>query len=133
MATEPGQTDRPHPAELAVCLERLGERVDEAFLGERIEPVLPPEPENAKQLRLAVDPWLDPADEPVAEPDRQHVVAPAPFRGRDVDLPDVVEAEQRTQQLAIPDERVERREERDARRPAARCPTRRDLELGLMH
>jgi hypothetical protein len=81
---------------------------------EGIEAVLPPQPENAEAPCPAVDPGLDTAHEPVAEQDRQDVVAPSSFRGRNVDLPDVVEAEQPTEQVAIPDERVERREERDA-------------------
>ena len=95
-------------------LERVGEPIDEAILVERVEAVLPPDPQDPECLRLAIDPWLDSADKPVPEPDRQDVIAPSTLRGRDVDLPDVVEPEQQAQQLAVPDERIERREERDA-------------------
>ena len=64
-----------------------------------------------------VEARLDPPDEAIAEQEWQDVVAPASFRGRDVDLPDVVEAVQRTEEVTVPHEWIERGEERDARRP----------------
>src|SRR3954463_5814419 len=90
------------------------ECVDEPGRGdgvEGIEAVLPPQPENAEAPRRAVGPGLDTAHEAVAEQDRQDVVAPSSFRGGNVDLPHVVEVEQATEQVTIPDDRVERREE----------------------
>jgi hypothetical protein len=87
-----------------------GKSVDEPGRRERIEAVLPPQPGDPEGARFPLDPRFDPCDEPVAEQDRQDVVAPATFRGRDVDLPHVVEAVQAAQEVAVPDERVERGE-----------------------
>ena len=95
---------------------------------QRVEAVLPPQVEDCAATRPPVEARLDPADEAIAEQERQDVVAPATLRGRDVDLPDVVEVVQRAQEVAVPDERVERREERDARRRRPRgspCAVRR--------
>ena len=83
------------------------------------KPSLPPQPEDAQGAGLAVDPRLDPADQPVAEQDRQDVVAPASLLLGDVDLPDVVEAVERAQEVAVPDVRIERGEEGDAGLDAA--------------
>ena len=66
------------------------------------EAVLPPDAQDAHRARRPVDARLDAADEPVAEQDRQHVVAPAPLGLGHVDLPDVVEAEEVAQQVAGP-------------------------------
>ena len=74
-----------------------------------------------------VDPRLDPADEAVAENDREHVPAPTAFGRWDEELPDVLELEQAPEQAAIPDDRVERGNERDGRRWARR----RFQQLGL--
>ncbi len=132
MATKPGQLDGLDVTEPAMRLECVHERIHEAILGQRVEAILPPDPEDTNGLGLAIDPWLDPADEPVPEPDRQHVIPPATLRSRDVDLPDVVEPEQRAQQLAVPDERIERGQERDARWPSIRWSAAGDLPLGLV-
>ena len=74
------------------------------------------------QPAAPIDARLDAAHEPVAEEERQHVVAPAAFRLGHVDLPDVVEAEQAAQQLAIPGQRVQRRQEGHAGLGQWRCP-----------
>ena len=123
----------PHAAERAMGLERRGEAVDEPGLRQRIEAVLPPQAEDPERARLALDPRLDPADEPIAEEDRQDVVAPATLRGRDVDLPDVVEVEQacaagrgpRRTDRAAPGRRPRRRRRRARARPRPRPRPRR--------
>jgi hypothetical protein len=94
--------------------DRVGERVDEARGRQRVESVLPPQTEDPQRPGRALDAGFDPAHQPVAEQDRQDVVAPASLRGRDVDLPDVVEVEQRAQQVAVPDQWIEGRQEGDA-------------------
>ena len=94
--------------------------------------MLPPEAEDSQGARAAVDPGLDPPNEPVAEQDRKHVVAPAPLRCRDVDLPDVVEAMQPPQEVPIPDVRVEWRKEGDTRGRPTRQEPGRDFALGLL-
>ena len=88
-------------------------------------------PSDPQRAGRAVDPRLDPADEAIAVQDRQDVVAPAALGLRDVDLPDVVEVEARPQELAVPGERVERRDQGDARRlPLGRAPAP-ELPIGL--
>src|SRR6266550_5679016 len=88
----PGHPARP--AEVAMGRDRGGERLDEPGDRERIEARLPPEPDDLERFRPAFDAWLDPAHESIAVQDRQDVVAPASLRGRDVDLPQIVEVEQ---------------------------------------
>ena len=61
---------------------------------------------------LAVRLEIHPGDQPVAEQERQHVVAPAPLRLGHVDLDRVVEAEQPGDPWPAPDQRVERRQQR---------------------
>ena len=132
MACGPRPHDTAHPAERAVRFDRRREGRDEPGLLERVEAVLPPQTSDAERIVLALDPRLDPADQPVAEEDGQDVVAPAALRGRDVDLPQVVEPIEAAQEVAIPDERIERGEERNPRRrPAGRRPSR-DLALRLL-
>ena len=46
--------------------QRLGERVGESFLDERVEAVLPPRPEDLQRVALQIDARLDPADQAVA-------------------------------------------------------------------
>ena len=70
-------------------------------------------PSTSTRASVPVDPRLDPADEAVPEDDRQHVPAPAALRGREEELPHVVEVEQAPEQGAVPDQRIERGEERD--------------------
>ena len=74
-----------HPTERPVGSERRRERADEprASAVERIEPSLPPQADDAQGVRLPVDPRLDATDEPVAEQDRQDVVAPASASARE--------------------------------------------------
>jgi hypothetical protein len=91
-------------------------RVDEPVRALRLEAFLPPQPDHLHAVARAVDPRLDAADEPIAEQDRQHVPAPPPLGRRVEELPDVVELEQRAEEAAVPDQRIERREERDRRR-----------------
>src|SRR4249920_1662467 len=105
MAGDPRQADRPGITELSMRLERIHERLDESILFQRVEAVLPPDAKDPERFRRPIDAGLDAADEPIPEPDRQDVVAPSTLRCRDIDLPDVIEAEQRAQQLAVPDER----------------------------
>ena len=109
-----GSTIRSTPPNPACALEGVGEGGNERRIGKRVEAVLEPQPDDAEHALAPLDPRFDPANELVAEQDRQHVVAPAPPGLRHVDLPDVVEPVQVTQQRAVPDERVERSEERDA-------------------
>ena len=61
---------------------------------------------------LAVGLEVDPADDPVAEQERQHVVAELPLGLGDVDLDPVVEVEDVLGALALPHHRVERAEQR---------------------
>ncbi len=61
----------------------------------------------------AIEPWIHPADQPVAGQDGQRVVSELPFVRRDVDLPDIGEAEEIGQPLAPPEEVVEWWEEAD--------------------
>ena len=89
------------------------------------------EAEDADRAARAVEARLDAPDEPVAEEEGQDVVPPAPLRGRDVHLPEVVEAEERAQQVAIPRQRVQRREERHTGGFAAREVPLGNLALGL--
>jgi hypothetical protein len=110
-----------------VGAKRLAHRVDEAFDAARLEAILPPDVENAHEAVVTLDAGLDPADEAVAEDDRKDVPAPAPLRRRVEELPDVLESEQRSQERAVPDERVERREERDGRRRLRRRVEKSDL------
>ena len=119
MSLIPGQHDPLCVAEGGMRAKGVRERRDEARLRDGIETLLEPEPEDVKGCLTSLEPQLAPADKSIAEQHRQDVVAPAPFRLGDVDLPDVVEIEQRPEQRAIPDERVERGEEGDARFIAA--------------
>src|SRR5215207_1387906 len=109
------QQDLRRAEEQSMRAQRGRELLDEGRLVERLEGVLPPEAEHAERPGLALDPRLDPTDEAVAPEQRQDVVAPAPLRGRDVDLPEIVEVPQAAQQVAIPHERVEWSEERHSR------------------
>ena len=99
--------------EVQVGTEGVAHRVDEALRPARREAVLPPEVEHFHVCAVAVDPRLDAADEAVAEDHGQHVPAPTPLRRRVKELPDVVEAEQRAEEAAVPDQRIEGRQERD--------------------
>ena len=109
-----GRTTRPIPANRWWATSASARASTKPGASSGIEAGLPPHVEHAHGARLAVDARLDPADEPVAEQERQDVVAPAPLLLRDVDLPDVVEAVQPAEEVAVPDERVERGEQRHA-------------------
>ena len=102
--------------EAEVGAERVAHRVDEPVGAARREPVLPPEVDDLHPGLGPVDARLDPADEAIAEEDRQHVPTPAPLGRREEELPDVVEPEQRPEQAPVPHERIERRQECDGRR-----------------
>ena len=97
-------------------------------LVQRLEPLLPPHAEDPECVRPPIDPRLDPADQRVPEQDRQHVVAPAPLRRRDVDLPDVVEVVQRRRKS-----RSQMSGSSGARNatPGSRRPARRRRDFGL--
>src|SRR4029077_16910816 len=94
-----GEVRRPvevvHPGETQVPVERVLHRLDEAVGVLRREAFLPPETEHLDALAVAVDPWLEAADEAFAEEDREHVPAEAAFGGRVEEVPDVVELEER--------------------------------------
>src|SRR2546430_16842699 len=61
--------------EAQVRAECVVHRVDEPVGAARCEAVLPPNVEDVDASIVAVDAWFDPADEAVAEDDREHVVA----------------------------------------------------------
>ena len=61
---------------------------------------------------LPVEERLDPAHQPVADEDREHVVAVLPLRLGNVHLEPVAKVEQRLSTVAIVDQAVERGEER---------------------
>src|SRR5439155_25899885 len=80
----------------------------------------PPGVEHVHASLGQVDPRLDPADEAVAVNDRQHIPAPTPLGRWDEELPYVLELEQAPEEAPIPDDRVERGNERDGRRRVRR-------------
>ena len=84
--------------------------------------------QHPQAARLAVAPEVDARHQTVAQQERQHVVAVGPLVGRRVDLDPVAEAEQPLGARALPDQRVERRQQ-GARLDPARQPGRR-VELG---
>jgi hypothetical protein len=71
---------------------------------------------------------FDPADEPVAAENRQHVPPPTPLGRRHEELPHLVETEQGPEEAAVPDQRIERWDDATERggsggaRSAARPP-----------
>src|SRR5262249_128425 len=93
----------------------------------RREVVLPPETEHLDPLAVSVDARLEASDEAVAEEDREHVPAEAPFRWLVEEVPDVVESEQGRKQPSVPDETVEGREEGDGGRRLRRGREQRNL------
>src|SRR5713226_5415309 len=102
------------------------------FIAAQAEPLLPPESQHPQDAGLAVDARLDSPDEAVAVQDRKHVVAPAPLRFRDVDLPQVVEPEEVAQQPPVPHERIQRCDEGHLWRHAAGRLAGGQLALGLI-
>ena len=96
-----------------VRAQRVAHGVDEPFNAPWQEPLLPPDIEHLHPSFLPVDARLDPADEPVPEDDRQHVPAPTALGRWEEELPDVLELEEAPEEAAIPDDRVERGNERD--------------------
>jgi hypothetical protein len=86
--------DPPRSAEPGVGGQRVRERLGETLGPNRIEAILPPEAEDPERAGGPVDPGFDPPNEAIAPQQRQDVVAPAATRGRNVDLPDVVEVEE---------------------------------------
>ena len=117
MTGRPREGDPLHVPEPRQGLQRLDESRNEALGHHRVEAIFPPEVDDLESTRPSVEARLDPSDKAIAEEEWQDVVAPASFRGRHVDLPDVVEAVQRTQEVTVPHEWIERGEERDAWRP----------------
>ena len=99
--------------EAHVRAESVAHRVDEPLSPTWREAVFPPDVEHLHTAFSPVDPRLDPADEAVTEEHRQHVPTPPALRGRHEELPHVVEAEEAPEEAAVPDQRVERGEERD--------------------
>ncbi len=76
---------------------------------------LAPRGRNLQHAGLPVGLEVDPGDEPVTEQERQHVVAVHPLRRRDVDLDPVVEVEEPLGAAPLPDQRVERADQRRRR------------------
>src|SRR5215211_6073195 len=113
--------------EAEVSAQRLLHRVHEALDPARRKAVLPPEADDLDAPAVAVDPRLDPADEAVAEQDRQHVPAPTALGGWVEELPDVLEVEQRLKKGPVPDDRIERRQKRDGGRRLRRRSEQVDL------
>src|SRR5918911_2709212 len=83
----------PGTGESEVRREAIAHRIDEAVGPASVETVLPPDVQDAHDAVVALDPRLDPADEAVAEDDRQDVPPPPPLHRRQEELPDVLEAE----------------------------------------
>src|SRR5262249_42620415 len=102
-----------HGCEAEIGVERVAHRVDETLGTARREAVLPPDAENLYFAVFSLDARLDPPDEAVSEDDREHVVAPAAPGRREEALPDEVEVEQVREERGVPQQRVERRDERD--------------------
>ena len=111
---------RRAPVNRACASSAVTQGINETIGRKRVEAVLPPQADDPEHARSSLDPRLDPADEAVTEQHRQDVVAPASLRSGDVDLPDVVEVEQRT--AGGPDPRRTGRAGRGTRRPALPRP-----------
>ncbi len=62
---------------------------------------------------------VEPPDQPAATQDRQHVVTPDALGRRHVDLDPIVEVEHRGHAFAVPDDGIERRQQRRVRRAQA--------------
>ena len=75
--------------------------------------------EHPERAGGPVEPRLGPPHEPVADEDREHVVAVLALGGRDVHLEAIAEAEERLGPVAVRDQLVERREQRDPVRDRA--------------
>src|SRR5579884_1996666 len=106
--------------ETQVRAERLSHRVHEPCGAPRREAVLPPDAEHRDAALVPVDSRLDPADEAIAVEDRKHVVAEAALRRGEETLPHVLEAEHAREKGCVPQQRVERGDERDRLRPVRR-------------
>src|SRR5262245_21859132 len=113
------EVGRPREARRArkvqVGAERDAHGVDESVGATRCEAVFPPHVEHLDAAFVPVDARLDPADETRSEDDRQYVPTPTPLGRRVEQLPHVLEVEEAGEELAIPDQRVEGRGERDGR------------------
>src|SRR5437773_1261210 len=102
--------------EAQVRAECVAHRVHEPLGAARREAVLPPDIEHVHAGLGPVDPRLDPADEAVAEHDRQDVPAPTALGGWQEELPHVVEVEQAAEEAAVPNQGIEGGKERDGGR-----------------
>src|SRR5665213_3899948 len=87
--------------EAQVGAEGFAHRVHETIGPARREAVLPPDVEHLHAGSVPVDPRFDPADEAVAEGDREHVPAPTALCRREETLPHVVEAEQAREEAVV--------------------------------
>jgi len=101
------------PCETQIGAERVPHGFDEPVGLARLEAVFPPDAEDLDATLVPVDPWFDPADEAVAEEDREHVPAPAAFRRREEALPHEFEVEELRDERCVPQQGVERGDERD--------------------
>src|SRR3954447_7969982 len=101
-----GEPRRPLDAigagEAQICAERVAHRIHESGGAGGREAGFPPEAEYLDAAILVVDPRLDPADEPVAEEDRQHVVAPPTLLRLEEALPHELEVEEAHEQRGVP-------------------------------
>src|SRR5829696_447699 len=113
--------------EAEVSAQRRPHRVHEALDAARREAVLPPQSDHLDARVFPVDPWFDPSDETIAEEERKHVPAPTALGGRVEELPHVLEVEQGSEQLPVPDDRIERRQKRDGGRRLRRRSEQVDL------
>ena len=106
------------PSQLRERLKLLGDRVHGVRRGVRLE--MHRMDEQSRSLTVSLQ--VEPGDELVAEQERKDVIAVLALVGRRVNLDPVVEVEEPYRAGALPDERIERREQRpcgDAARPAS--------------
>src|SRR6266542_6632574 len=80
--------------EAKVGAERVAHRVDEPVGAAWREAVFPPEVGHLDAGSVPVDPRFDPADEAVAEGEREYVIAPPALCRGEKALPHVLEVEQ---------------------------------------
>src|SRR5439155_10480790 len=105
--------DAARACEMQVGAEPLAHRVYESLSAAWREVVLPPNIEHVHASVGPVDPRLDPADEAVSERDRQHIPAPSALGGWQEELPYVIEVEEAPEEVAVPNQWIERGKECD--------------------
>src|SRR5205823_2103136 len=116
MPAEPREADPLRAAERPVGSEGLCDAIDEPVDRQWLDPVLPPQADDPQDAGLAIELRFDAPDQLVAEQDREHVIAPPALPLGNIDLPDVVEIEQAPEEVAIPHQGIQRRQEGRSRR-----------------